>query len=169
MGLGFKGLVKVSDEVDSPESNSLRLSSVPLGQSPICTIIYNKDSYTQHCKDYKSYQTWLENRNLQRWIDVETHNQKIDGKNLMHCKRLMDMAKEISLGKGIIVKRPNADELLKIRRGEVDLQTLIDSVEEDMKEISELFEKSTLPNDIDIYFINTILINIRKKFYRCQF
>jgi hypothetical protein len=41
------------------------------------------------------------------------------------------MSREIAEGKGIIVRRPNAKELISIRRGEVDLQTLIDKVEEE--------------------------------------
>jgi hypothetical protein len=68
----------------------------------------------------------LEKRNVARWTEVKGHNQSIDSKNMLHCQRLLDMAIEIAEGKGIIVRRPNADELLKIRRGEVDLTTLIE-------------------------------------------
>jgi hypothetical protein len=49
------------------------------------------------------------------------------------------MAKEIAEGKGILVKRENAQELLAIRRGEVDLQSLIDRAENDIVEIDRLF------------------------------
>jgi hypothetical protein len=38
-------------------------------------------------------------RNLQRWVDVKSHDQKIDGKNMMHCYRLVQMAREIAEGK----------------------------------------------------------------------
>jgi hypothetical protein len=96
---------------------------------------------------------------------VESHGQKIDGKNMMHCKRLMEMAKEIGEGKGIIVRRPNAQYLISIRKGEVDLQTLIDSVEEEIKEVDRIFEESVLPDKIDENFINNLIINIRKQIY----
>ena len=119
----------------------------------------------QHCKDYKSYQTWLENRNELRWVDVESHGQKIDGKNMMHCRRLMDMAREIAQGKGILVKRPNAQELIDIRQGKVDLQTLIDQVESEIIEVDQLFLNSTLPNSVDDKLVEQLLINIRKKIY----
>jgi hypothetical protein len=108
MGFGYKGLVKVGEGENESESNQLRLSSIPKGETPICNIIYNKDGYTMHCKDYKEYQEWLDKRNLQRWVDVETHGQKIDGKNMMHCRRLLEMAKEIAEDKGILVRRENA-------------------------------------------------------------
>ena len=165
MGFGYKGLVKTGEGATSAESNQLRLSSIPKGEIPICIITYNKDGYTQHCNDYKSYQTWLEQRNEQRWVDVESHGQKIDGKNMMHCRRLMDMAREIAEGKGIIVRRPNAQELIDIRQGKVDLQTLIDHVESEIKEIDLLYKNSTLPEKVDMNLVEQILIDIRKQIY----
>jgi len=148
-------------------SNDVRLSSVPESMSSnfIGYISYNKDGYTKHCQDYKSYQIWLEERNNQRWIDVKSHGQKIDGKNMLHCIRLISMAKEIASGQGIIVRRSDFEELLRIRKGEVDLETLIDQAESDVRECDDLFKSSTLPNKIDIYEVNNILINIRKNIY----
>ena len=166
MGFGYKGLVKTGEGLNSAESNQLRLSSIPKGEEPICVITYNKDGYTQHCNDYKSYQTWLEQRNESRWVDVKSHGQKIDGKNMLHCKRLMEMAKEIAKGEGIIVRRPNAKDLIAIRKGEVDLQTLIDSVEKEIIEVDKLFDNSELPDTIDIEFINNLIVKIRKQIYK---
>jgi predicted nucleotidyltransferase len=173
LGFGYKGLVNTGHEDENGNinygiSNQLRLSSIPKGQTPICTIIYNKDGYSEHCKDYKEYQEWLEKRNLQRWVDVTSHGQQIDGKNMMHCRRLMDMAREIAEGKGILVKRDNAQELLAIRRGEIDLQTLIDHVESEIKEVDTLFKESNLPEKVDENFINSLLVKIRKSVYGIQ-
>lgn len=159
--LGFKGIA-------FEDSNQVRLSSIPVDTPKnyfIGHVSYNKDGYSQHCKDYLSYQEWLNNRNESRWVDVSSHGQKIDGKNMMHCKRLMEMAKEIGEGKGINVRRPNAKELIAIRKGEVDLQTLINSVESEIKEVDRIFEQSGLPEKIDNNFINNLLIDIRKKVY----
>jgi predicted nucleotidyltransferase len=165
MGFGYKGLVKSNEGVSSSESNALRLSSIPKGETSICNIIYNKDAYTQHCNDYKSYQTWLNERNEARWVDVKSHGQKIDGKNMMHCKRLMQMSREIAEGKGIIVRRENAKELISIRKGEIDLQTLIDSVELEIVEIDKLFTNSKLPDSVDNNFIHELIVKIRKQLY----
>jgi len=165
----YKGLVKVGDEdLATPNygiSNQLRLSSIPKGEVSLCNIVYNKDGYSEHCKDYREYQEWLEKRNLQRWVDVTSHGQQIDGKNMMHCRRLVDMAREIAEGKGILVKRDNAQELLAIRRGEVDLQTLIDYVESEIKVIDQLFKDSDLPDSVDQNLINTLLVKIRRPVY----
>lgn len=164
-GFGYKGLVKTGEGSNLAESNQLRLSSIPKGEKPICNIIYNKDGYTVHCKDYNEYQEWLDKRNLQRWVDVQSHGQKIDGKNMMHCRRLLEMAKEIAQGKGIIVRRENAQELLAIRRGEVDLQSLIDRAENDILEIDRLFSESNLPDSVDPDLTKSLLVSIRRKFY----
>jgi predicted nucleotidyltransferase len=166
MGFGYKGLVKSGEGLNVAESNQLRLSSIPKGETPICIITYNKDGYSQHCKDYNSYQEWLENKNDARWVDVKSHGQKIDGKNMMHCKRLMGMAREIAEGKGIIVRRPDAEYLISIRKGEVDLQTLIDDVETEIKEIDRLFSESNLPDSVDMEFIHNLIVKIRKQIYK---
>ena len=165
MGFGYKGLVKSGHGMSVAESNQLRLSSIPKGETPICNIIYNKDGYTMHCKDYNSYQEWLANRNEQRWVDVESHGQKIDGKNMMHCKRLLEMSVEIGRGEGIIVRRPNAQDLLAIRRGEIDLKSLIDESERMISELDSVFADSNLPDSVDPDLVHNLLVEIRRKFY----
>jgi hypothetical protein len=75
------------------------------------------------------------------------------------------MAKEIAEDKGILVRRENAQELLAIRRGEVDLQSLIDRAENDIVEIDKLFKESFLPDSVDPQFVNELLISTRKQFY----
>lgn len=158
---GFKGIA-------FEDSNELRLSSIPFDCPKhyfIGYISYNKDGYSQHCKDYNSYQTWLKERNEDRWVDVQSHGQKIDGKNMMHCVRLNQMSREIAEGKGIIVRRPNAQELIDIRKGKIDLQSLIDRVESEIVEIDRLFKESNLPDAVEEGFINNLIIEIRKKHY----
>lgn len=168
MGFGYKGLVKIGEGDNIAESNQLRLSSIPKGETPICVITYNKDGYTQHCNDYKSYETWLSQRNEQRWVDVESHGQKIDGKNMMHCRRLLEMAREIGEGKGIIVRRPNREDLISIRKGEIDLQSLIDRGENDIVEIDELYKNSNLPESVDQTLVHNLLVKIRNEFYKSE-
>lgn len=170
-GLGFKGLVKKGEGENEAESNQLRLSSIPkvddLGHElkPIAIFTYNKDGYTMHCKDYKEYQEWLENRNEARYVETQEHGQKIDGKNMMHCIRLIRMAQEIGSGQGIKVRRPDAQELLSIRRGEVDLDNLIKMADQAIEEMDSIFDNSDLPNKVDPKLVNNLLIEIRKKFY----
>ncbi len=173
MGLGYKGLVNTGHEDEDGKinygiSNQLRLSSIPKGEKSIATIVYNKDGYSEHCKDFKEYQEWLENRNEARYVETQEHGQKIDGKNMMHCMRLIRMATEIGEGKGIIVRRPDAQELLAIRRGEVDLDSLIDIADKAIENMDEVFENSNLPNKVDKDLVNKLLVKIRKEFYKTK-
>ena len=165
MGFGYKGLVKTGEGANAAESNQLRLSSIPKGETPICNIIYNKDGYTMHCKDYKEYQEWLENRNEARYVETQEHGQRIDGKNMMHCMRLIRMAQEIGRGEGIQVRRADAQELLAIRRGEVDLDNLIQMADQAIEEMDNIFDNSNLPNKVDPKLVNDLLVKIRKEFY----
>lgn len=165
LGFGYKGLVKTGEGANAAESNQLRLSSIPKGEKPICNIIYNKDGYTMHCKDYREYQEWLENRNETRYVETQEHGQRIDGKNMMHCIRLIRMAQEIGAGKGINVRRADAEELLSIRRGEVDLDNLIQMADQAIEEMDSIFDNSDLPKKVDSGLVNSLLIKIRKEFY----
>lgn len=130
----------------------------------VCAIVqYDLDGFQAHCREYNQYQTWLKERNEQRYVDVESHGQKIDGKNMMHCYRLIQMAKEIVTEHKIIVERPNTQELLDIRHGKYDLQSLIDKADDEIQLIEELYKNSDLPDKVDKEKVNQILIDIRKE------
>jgi predicted nucleotidyltransferase len=170
MGFGYKGLVNTGHNdsdgnINYGISNQLRLSSIPKGEKCIATISFNKDGYSAHCKDFKEYEEWIENRNEARYVETQEHGQKIDGKNMMHCIRLINMAVEIGRGEGIIVNRPDREYLLSIRRGEVDLDTLIVTADKAIEDMDLIFDNSELPESVKPGLINEILINIRKQFY----
>jgi len=161
--LKYKGLIQ-----NLETSNDISLSSIPKYEVPLTNIYVNLDSYQQHCKAFKEYSTWLKERNVQRYVEIENHSQSIDGKNLSHCVRLLRMCKEISEGKGIIIKRPDAEYLKSIRKGKVDLKTLIDECNDILNNSENLFENSNLPHSVDEEFINNILIEMRKEFYKIR-
>jgi uncharacterized protein len=161
MGLGYKGIA-------FEDSNDIRLSHIPFEErtKSICNLSYNKDGYRKHCDDFKKYQNWLENRNENRWVEIQGHGQQIDGKNMMHFMRLVLIGREIAQGKGIQIRRPDAQELLKIRRGEVSLQELFDKSDEILNEMKALFQNSDLPEEVSQEFIHNLIVQIRKSFYK---
>ena len=170
MGFGYKGLINTGHKDEDGKinygiSNQLRLSTIPKGEIHFATIIFNKDAYSEHCKDFTEYQEWLKNRNEARYVETQKHGQKIDSKNMLHCMRLINMATEIGEGKGIQVRRNDREYLLSIRRGEVDLETLIETAEVAIKNLNSIFDNSNLPNNVDKGLVNNLLINIRKQFY----
>lgn len=152
----FRGIV-------ADESNDVRLSSVPKGASPLTIINFNKSSYSQHCRHFREYEQWLEHRNTQRYVDIQGHQQKIDGKNLLHCRRLLDMALEIAEHGTLTVRRPNAASLLAIRRGEVDLEHIIAEAERDILRLEELKAASKLAESIDAELCNEIVLQVRRE------
>jgi len=151
---GYKGVV-------SENGNEVCLSSIPKGKAPWMIMSFNKEAYSTHCKDYREYQDWEKNRNTQRYVDVQNHGQRIDGKNMLHCRRLIDMALEIATTGDLLVRRPNAQYLLSIRRGEVPLDALLDKAEEDLKAVDEAYAKSALPDGVDKEWANQLLIEMR--------
>lgn len=153
---------------EAEDSNSLRLASVPKGILPVRVMSYNQDGYSQHCKKYREYEEWLEKRNTARYVDTQTHGQQIDGKNMMHCRRLLDTAREIATGQGLQVRRPNREALLAIRRGEVNLEELLATAKEEVAALKELFLASDLPDNVDHEFVNALLIRMRLFFYVSQ-
>ena len=155
--LGFRGIIHEN-------GNDVRLSSIPKGLEPLTVIYFNKDGYSMHCKDYREYQDWLKKRNVNRYVKSQKQNNTIDGKNMLHCRRLIDMGLEIVETKNITIKRPNADFLLKIRMGEIDLVELLDKAEEDLIILDKKFKESDLPTHVDGVFINDLLLEIRNMY-----
>lgn len=152
----FKGLI-------GENSNELRLSSIPKGLLPVATLYYNKDGYTMHCKDYKNYCTWLSERNINRYHTNVSHNQIYDSKNLSHCYRLIQVAKEIPQYLDLFVRRNHdVDYLLQIKRGDVPLDKIIEDAERDIAGLKELYDNSNLPDDVDPAFVKELLLKIRK-------
>lgn len=147
-------------------SNELRLSSIPKGEIPLANMIYNKDGYVASCKEYKEYWDWVEKRNDVRYNTNMDHAQGYDSKNISHSIRLLEMAIEIGEGKGINVLRPNAEELLKIKRGEYTYDFILNKANLLVEKMNEVYSNSNLPDEIDISTFDDVELKIRKEFYK---
>lgn len=149
-------------------SNEVSLTSIPIKMAedfyPFM-LYFNKDGYSSHCADYKEYQNWLKNRNVQRYVDVDSHGQKIDGKNMLHCMRLLETAMEIPTDKMINIRRPNKDYLIGIRKGKYDLTEILEVCEGKLKLLDDTYIKSDLPDSVDSKFVRDLKIQIRKEIY----
>ncbi|BDS13801.1 nucleotidyltransferase domain-containing protein [Aureispira anguillae] len=156
----FQGIIR-SNTVDT-----VALSSVPQEAQQVAILSFNKDGYKKYCKDYKQYWDWVSKRNNSRYENTIAHGKNYDAKNSMHTFRLLDMAEEIlALGK-IRVKRPNREQLLKIRKGEFEYQELINQAKAKISRIDALFDQSPLPMAPDKEKIEQLLVQIRTEFYR---
>jgi uncharacterized protein len=159
--LGYRGIMA------KEYSNEVTLSSIPKGEVPAAYLYFNKDSYSIYCKEYKAYQEWVEKRNELRYRGTLEHGKSYDAKNMMHVFRLLDMAEEIALGKGVITKRPNREFLLKIRSGAFGYDELLERAEAKMQRIQELYEQSSLPETPDMEKVEHLLVQMREAFYNC--
>ena len=158
---GYSGIVH-PDEIT--KSNDVRLSSIPKGELPICAMFYNKDAYACHCRDYKDYKEWEKKRNPVRYESNLDKN--YDSKNVMHCMRLVRMAKELAQGKGFnVVRDEDRQYLLDIRNHKFEYDEVMEQLEKEKHEMEVAIENSTLPEHSDYEAINKLLIEARKKIY----
>ena len=105
-------------------------------------------AYRSSMGEWKQYQTWLIERNPQR-AELEK-KYGYDTKHAMHVVRLLRMAKEILTGQGVIVKRPDAEELKAIRfDGAWSFDHLIEWATTQDQELEELKNNSPLPKQPD--------------------
>jgi hypothetical protein len=139
--LGYKGIL-------SRDGNNLSLSSIPKGETPVFHMQFNTDAWATHCKEYREYQQWETTCNKDRWVDVQGHGQMIDGKNMMHCVRLIETATEIATDLAVNVRRPDAESLLGIKKGRVPLQQILHESAAKIERLPEVFASSALPEEI---------------------
>jgi hypothetical protein len=166
---GYKGIVEPDDV---SKSNTVRLSSIPKGELPICKMTYNSNGYAHHCKKYKEYEEWKNTRNPARYesnLEGERSGNPdlmYDCKNMMHCFRLMAMAKEIAEGKGILLDRTGIDRdfLLDVRNRKFGYSELAKRMLKLKDEMDEAIKNSTIKEEIDRKMVNEILLNARKQF-----
>ena len=146
-------------------SNDVVLTSIPktMEQNVDSFLLYfNKEGYSSHCRDYKEYQDWLKNRNTQRYVDIEAHGQQIDGKNMLHCMRLIETAIEIPQEKSINVRRPNSKYLIEIRKGKHNLEEILQVCEQKLLQMDDAYDISDLPDECVEGYAKSLTIKIRK-------
>jgi hypothetical protein len=119
--------------------------------------------YSTHCKDYREYEQWLEKRNPLRYEDNAKADNLFDTKNMSHCIRLLYTAKDIALNKGLILNRPEREQLLDIRNGKYTYEEIINLAEALKEEVDDLFNLNIqLPREVNKKYINKLLLKIRK-------
>lgn len=96
-------------------------------------------------KDYKNYHHWKENRNPARAAIEAQYG--YDCKHAYHLVRLLRMGKEILSEGKVLVKRPDAQELLAIRNGLYTYKELLQLAEELKSEVDKSLSSSLLPKE----------------------
>lgn len=114
--------------------------------------------YSTALKDYQAYESWKANRNADRAALESKFG--YDVKHGMHLVRLMRMCEEILSGQGVLVRRPDREELLAIRGGAWSYEQLIEWAEQKEKHLEELYLTSKLPNTPDKQAIDKLCVSM---------
>lgn len=84
----------------------------------------------------------------------------VDWKSLYHAIRVSEQAIELLETGSITFPRQNVDDLLKIKRGEYKYQEIADRLEGNLDLLEILMESSSLPETLDVDFLNRTLENL---------
>lgn len=153
----------ITNEKDT--TNQLRFSSIPKGEKRILEVSYNQDEYQRYCKVFKEWNDFKKHHNPERFDLAKEKG--FDRKNACHSARLFEMGIEIANGEGVILDRSGRDRefLLSIRKGKIEYDDLIKHLKNREEIMKNAMKNSTLPDEIDINFLHSLSIDIRKQFY----
>lgn len=161
------GVTELNGEIEwlggiiNENSNDVQLKSIPKDAEHLGYLRFDRNAYSTHCKDYREYQEWLKKRNPLRYEDNGKVDNLFDTKNLSHCVRLLYTVKDIALGKGLILRRPERQQLIDIRNGLCTYEQIIELATSLEEEVKQLFETSTLPRSVNQKYIQDLLLKIR--------
>lgn len=114
----------------------------------IMKLFVAERAYHTALTHYSQYQNWKRTRNEKRAALEAKYG--YDCKHAMHLVRLMRMGEEILTSGEVLVKRPDAEELLSIRSGEWTYDHLLEWAEKQDEKLSVLYESSNvLPRSPD--------------------
>lgn len=127
-------------------------------------LMYKERSYKSKKNDWDHYQNWKKTRNPAR-AELEAKF-GYDTKHGSHLLRLMRMCREILQGKGVIVKRPDAEELLAIKlHGTLKYDDLLAEARNLESECEELYKTSDmLPMKSNVKKIDELVIRMTETY-----
>lgn len=118
--------------------------------------------YSSASKDWINYQKWKIERNPDRAKLEEKFG--YDTKHGMHLVRLMRMCKEILTTGNVVVKRPDAKELIEIRNGSMTYHELVEYAQKIDLELNDLVKVSKLPWKPNTKKIENLCVEILENF-----
>ena len=135
--------------------NMLTPDSIPLDDETkrfVGLLIYNEGTFNKELSEWKSYWTWRKERNEKRWKDQENGLFQYDRKNASHCCRLILSGKHILSHGEPIVRFDGSDlqYLRDVKDGKIPYETLMADIDIQMKDLEDVYNKSTLPWGSDI-------------------
>lgn len=112
-------------------------------------------------KHWEQYKRWERERNPARAELEAKHG--FDVKHGAHLIRLLRTGLELLNGKGLLVRRPDADDLLAIRDGHYSYDDLIAEAEKLDAEMNEAYKTSPLPRKPNLEAIENLYLETLEK------
>jgi len=128
----------------------------------VMTAIQREKQYAAALQHWNQYLNWKETRNPAR-AELEA-KYGFDSKHGMHLIRLMRMCVEILEGKGVLVKRPDAVELLEIRNGLWDYDRLVSEADCLELRANALYATSKLPERSPVAKLDALCVSLVENF-----
>lgn len=158
-----ESIAQLLAELKVMENHRLQLACTKLGfDSNFIGYFQKEHEYFRACQDWDKYQKWQRDRNPERAkMEAEFG---YDGKHASHLVRLMRMCIEILRDGQVLVKRPDAQELLQIRNGLWTYERLIEYAAEMDAEAANLYQTSSLRKVPDINFLDNLCMELVEEF-----
>lgn len=125
---------------------------------PAAIVSFAREEYEARKRNHENYWAWRRNRNKER--SALEARMGYDGKNAAHLIRLMRTAREALVDGVVRVRRPDAEELLAIRRGEWSYERIIAEAEAIDAELADAEKSSPLPRGVDRRMVGEILLRM---------
>lgn len=142
----------------NPRPNEFWQDSMEM-TNPDLLVKVNTTHYKAACENWTHYWDWKKNRNEQRSELEERFG--YDTKHAMHLIRLLRMGKEALSTGVVLVKRPDAQELLSIRHGAWSYEDLVAYAEQLDLEVKAMYETTHLPRSVHPLIAATLLMQLQ--------
>lgn len=154
-----ESLAQLLAELKVLESSRTEMACRKLGFDDNFIQYFQRESeYAKAVAEWESYQHWKSERNADRAsLEVKFG---YDAKHGAHLVRLMRMAIEILRDGEVLVRRPDAEELLAIRRGEWSYDRIVAYAADMDAEAAELYQTSKLPHAPDIQALDDLCMEL---------
>jgi len=130
----------------------------------VVDIINRERQFKKETESYKSWLNWKKNRNPARH-ELEVKYQ-YDCKHGSHLVRLLRMGLEILNDHKVIVKRPDAEEILHIKNGGWSYDKLMEYATEFQSKLDTAYKTTTLPKSVDYEKINELYHSLYENYHK---
>lgn len=155
--LGGQGWTR--DKVQERDAEMVDAVAKEIGLSPnLIPVIIAERRYGSAMRNWVAFQKWKDERNPKRSALEAQFG--YDTKHAMHLVRLMRMATEILRDGKVLVRRPDAAELLAVRAGEWNYDDLIAWAQKTEDELATIAAASPLPKAPDRKAIDALVVDI---------